>query len=148
MRFVDVIGKKRDGHALSQDEIDEFVAGVTTGAVPDYQASALLMAQALQEAGVPGYEVTAKTGTSSIPENGGYNNDVIGSVVGLAPAEDARYAILVKIDRPQDDPWGVLTALPVYEKIIEQLLRYERIAPDPSKAGPGQTPGVAYVHGQ
>ena len=56
-----------------------------------------------------------------------------------------RYAILVKIDRPQDDIWGVLTALPVYEAIIEQLLRYERIAPDPSLVGPGQVAGVAFA---
>jgi len=97
---------------------------------------------------MPGYEVCAKTGTASIAENGTYNNDVIGSVVGLAPAENSRYAILVKIDKPQDDRWGVLTALPVYEKIAEQLMRYERLAPDPSKSGPGQTPGVAYVHGE
>ncbi len=97
---------------------------------------------------MPGYQVAAKTGTSSIPENGGYSSDVIGSVVGLAPADTPRYAILVKIDRPQDDIWGVLTALPVYEAIIEQLLRYERIAPDPSLVGPGQVAGVAFRNGQ
>jgi cell division protein FtsI (penicillin-binding protein 3) len=97
---------------------------------------------------MPGYQVGAKTGTSSIPENGGYSSDVIGSVVGLAPADAPRYAILVKIDRPQDDIWGVVTALPVYEAIIEQLLRYERIAPDPSLVGPGQVAGVAFRNGQ
>jgi cell division protein FtsI (penicillin-binding protein 3) len=97
---------------------------------------------------MPGYQVGAKTGTSSIPENGGYSGDVIGSVVGLAPADTPRYAILVKIDRPQDDIWGVLTALPVYEGIVEQLLRYERIAPDPSLVGPGQVAGVAFRNGQ
>jgi cell division protein FtsI (penicillin-binding protein 3) len=97
---------------------------------------------------MPGYQVGAKTGTSSIPENGGYSSDVIGSVVGLAPADMPRYAILVKIDRPQDDIWGVVTALPVYEAIIEQLLRYERIAPDPSLVGPGQVAGVAFRNGQ
>ena len=48
MRFVDVIAKKRDGHALSPDDINIFVEGVTTGAVPDYQASALLMAIVLR----------------------------------------------------------------------------------------------------
>jgi len=97
---------------------------------------------------MPGYQVGAKTGTSSIPENGGYSSDVIGSVLGLAPADAPRYAILVKVDRPQDDVWGVLTALPVYEAIIEQLLRYERIAPDPNLVGPGQVPGVAFRNGQ
>ena len=44
MRIVDVIAKKRDGHALSREEIELFVDGVTAGALPDYQSSALLMA--------------------------------------------------------------------------------------------------------
>ncbi len=44
MRAVDIILKKRDGGALSRDEIGFFVAGVTSGTLPDYQASALLMA--------------------------------------------------------------------------------------------------------
>jgi len=44
MRAVDVIMKKRDGGALSREEIRFFVAGVTDGTLPEYQASALLMA--------------------------------------------------------------------------------------------------------
>ncbi|MBI4476130.1 MAG: thymidine phosphorylase [Acidobacteria bacterium] len=44
MLAVDIIKKKRDGLALSRGEIEWFVAGLTTGAIPDYQASALLMA--------------------------------------------------------------------------------------------------------
>jgi pyrimidine-nucleoside phosphorylase len=48
MRAVDVILKKRDGGALSRDEIRFFVSGVTTGELPDYQASALLMAVLLR----------------------------------------------------------------------------------------------------
>ena len=44
MSFVDVIAKKRDGHALSREDAEEFVHGVSTAGVPDYQASALLMA--------------------------------------------------------------------------------------------------------
>jgi cell division protein FtsI (penicillin-binding protein 3) len=94
---------------------------------------------------VPGFQVCAKTGTSQIAENGVYNGHVIGSVAGLAPADNARYAILVKIDRPADDAFGVITSLPVYQTIVEQLMRYERIAPDPGLVGPGQTAGVAYI---
>jgi pyrimidine-nucleoside phosphorylase len=48
VRAVDVIIKKRDGGALTRDEIRFFVDGVTSGAVPDYQASALLMATLLR----------------------------------------------------------------------------------------------------
>jgi pyrimidine-nucleoside phosphorylase len=44
MSFVDVITRKRDGHALSREDIETFVTGVTTASIPDYQASALLMA--------------------------------------------------------------------------------------------------------
>ena len=44
MRAVDIIMKKRDGGALSRQEIGFFISGVTAGTLPDYQASALLMA--------------------------------------------------------------------------------------------------------
>lgn len=39
-----VIARKRDGHALSTDEIQAFVRGATDGSWADYQLSALLMA--------------------------------------------------------------------------------------------------------
>ena len=48
MRFVDIIARKRDGHALTHEQLDFAVEGITSGAVPDYQASALLMAITLQ----------------------------------------------------------------------------------------------------
>lgn len=44
MRVVDLIRRKRDGGSLGRDQIDFLVQGVTSGAVPDYQAAALLMA--------------------------------------------------------------------------------------------------------
>jgi pyrimidine-nucleoside phosphorylase len=48
LRAVDIIRAKRDGEALSRAAIDTFVSGVTNGAWPDYQASALLMAIVLR----------------------------------------------------------------------------------------------------
>ncbi|KIL48123.1 pyrimidine-nucleoside phosphorylase [Jeotgalibacillus campisalis] len=44
MRMVDLIEKKRDGKSLSTEEIQYTVNGYTTGEIPDYQVSALLMA--------------------------------------------------------------------------------------------------------
>jgi pyrimidine-nucleoside phosphorylase len=44
MRMVDIIKKKRDGGILSREEIAFFVENYTKGEIPDYQASALLMA--------------------------------------------------------------------------------------------------------
>ncbi len=44
MRMYDIILKKRDGKELSPEEIAFFVKGYTNGEIPDYQASALMMA--------------------------------------------------------------------------------------------------------
>jgi len=41
---AEVIKKKRNGESLSEDEISQFILQYTTGEIPDYQMSALLMA--------------------------------------------------------------------------------------------------------
>ncbi len=47
--MVDIIEKKRDGYALSNEEIKFFIDGYTSGVIPDYQASALAMAIYFQD---------------------------------------------------------------------------------------------------
>lgn len=44
MRTYDIIKKKRDGYALTNEEIRFFIDGYVKGDIPDYQASALCMA--------------------------------------------------------------------------------------------------------
>jgi pyrimidine-nucleoside phosphorylase len=44
MKMVDLIAKKRDGEALSSEEIDNFIRRYTADEIPDYQTAALLMA--------------------------------------------------------------------------------------------------------
>lgn len=44
MRMYDLIMKKRKGEELTTEEINFFVDGFTKGSIPDYQASAMLMA--------------------------------------------------------------------------------------------------------
>lgn len=44
MRMVDLIEKKKRGEPLEKEEIRFFTDGFTCGEIPDYQASALLMA--------------------------------------------------------------------------------------------------------
>ena len=48
MRAYDIIYKKRNGEALSREEIDFIVNGFVSGDVPDYQMSALSMAICLK----------------------------------------------------------------------------------------------------
>lgn len=47
-RMVDIIEKKRNGFSLTKEEIETFVNGYTDGSIPDYQASAFLMATYFQ----------------------------------------------------------------------------------------------------
>lgn len=44
MRMYDLIVKKRNGNALSQEEINFMIEGYTNGQIPDYQMSAMMMA--------------------------------------------------------------------------------------------------------
>lgn len=44
MRMYDILAKKRDGGILTDEQIQFFIDGYVSGAIPDYQASALLMA--------------------------------------------------------------------------------------------------------
>ena len=56
----DIITKKKNGARLSDEEIAFFVEGYTSGRIPDYQASALLMAICLR--GMDDGEAAALTG--------------------------------------------------------------------------------------
>ena len=59
MRMYDIIEKKRDGGELTDTEIAFFVDGYVAGDIPDYQASALLMAIYLR--GMTDVETTSLT---------------------------------------------------------------------------------------
>ena len=59
MNALHIIAKKRDGLALSNEEIDFFIRGVTQEEIPDYQTAAWLMAVYLQ--GMSRHETTRLT---------------------------------------------------------------------------------------
>jgi thymidine phosphorylase len=49
MQPASLIAVKRDGLELSESQIDSFISGVSSGQIPDYQATAMLMAIFLRE---------------------------------------------------------------------------------------------------
>ena len=70
MNMVKIIQKKKDGEELSREEINWFIEGYTGGEIPDYQASALLMAiyfkglskEEIKKSGFDAYFVDHTTG--------------------------------------------------------------------------------------
>ncbi len=80
---------------------------------------------------VPGYNIGAKTGTAQIPSpDGGYIEDTtIASIVGFGPVEDPQFTVLVKIDRPQESPWGETAAGPALGKVLKELFLLYGIPP-------------------
>lgn len=88
---------------------------------------------------VPGYRVAGKTGTSQIAgPDGKYETGegaFITSFAGYAPAEDPKFVVYVKFDRPrygEDNTWGSTTAAPIFKQVMTFLLDYNDIPPDPS----------------
>ena len=83
------------------------------------------------KAQVPGYRIAGKTGTAQIPTAYGYHpTDTIASFIGFAPADDPRFIVLIKLDRPSESPWGSQTAAPTFQAIAQQLFVYMQIPPD------------------
>ena len=83
-------------------------------------------------AGVPGYRVGGKTGTSHRARSGGYAEDRYVSVfAGFAPASDPRLAAVVVVHDPQaGEHFGSVVAAPVFADIMSHALRLEGIEPD------------------
>jgi cell division protein FtsI/penicillin-binding protein 2 len=102
-----------------------------------------------QLAVVPGFNVAAKTGTAQVasPKGGYEEGKFIASLLGFAPADNPRFVMLVKIDEPQDVPFGSEVAAPVWREIAKQLFVHFRIEPtDPealAKSGVTPTPVAA-----
>ena len=77
-----------------------------------------------------GYRIAGKTGTAQIPIKGHYDpTKTIASFVGFAPADDPKFAMLVKLDEPQTSPFGSETAAPLFFTIARQLFIYYNIPP-------------------
>ena len=89
-------------------------------------------------AAVPGYRIAGKSGTAQIPTEEGYTEDeTIVTFAGYAPADDPRFVILVKLDRP--DPnisrWASYTAAPAFSRVARRLFYYYNIPPDQVRLG-------------
>ena len=79
---------------------------------------------------IRGYKVGGKTGTANlVSASGGYKDTYISSFVGVAPLEDPKLVVMVKIDEPKGVPWGTVVAAPAFDRIAQAALPYLKIPP-------------------
>lgn len=84
-------------------------------------------------AGVPGYRVAGKTGTSRKldPITRKYSRkSYVASFAGWLPASEPRWTVLVIVDEPQGAYYGTLVAAPIFRRIARRLLALEGVPPD------------------
>jgi len=77
-----------------------------------------------KKAAVEGFRVAGKTGTAQIPKaDGGYEESQhIGSFAGFAPADDPKFVMLVKFNKPKSVEWAESSAAPIFGEIADWLL--------------------------
>ncbi|MDD4817082.1 MAG: penicillin-binding protein 2 [Victivallaceae bacterium] len=84
-------------------------------------------------AGVPGFEVAGKTGTSRKVINGHYaEGKYFSTFIGYVPADDPKFVLMITLDEPHGALYGGLTAGPTFRAISERALKYLNVAPDPA----------------
>jgi cell division protein FtsI (penicillin-binding protein 3) len=110
----------------------------TASAIRDMMEEVVRPGGTGSEAGVAGYRVAGKTGTSWKSAAGGYSEDKYFSIfAGLAPASDPRLAAVVVIDEPTGDLYyGGEVAAPVFADVMTESLRLLAVPPDSLPTGP------------
>lgn len=108
----------------------QVVSPATAKIITDMMVSAVESGEA-QWTKLKGYQIAGKTGTAQIPVAGHYDEEkTIASFVGFAPADDPKFAMLVKLREPQSSPWAAETAAPLWLSLAKDLLLYYGIPPE------------------
>lgn len=84
----------------------------------------------IKKAIVPGFHIAGKTGTAqeAKPE-GGYSEFFIHNLVGFGPAENPRFTVLVKLDKPKGVETAAVSLADTFGDIARYLINYYGIAP-------------------
>ncbi|MEW1962110.1 penicillin-binding protein 2 [Microbacterium sp. NPDC077644] len=79
---------------------------------------------------IPGYRIGIKTGTAQVTDGkGGYKKGVYyTSMVGIAPIDDPKYAVVVTLDQPTRITSSAATAS-AFQKAMTQVLKTYRVSP-------------------
>lgn len=116
-----IVNKKEETHRVIKESTSKTITNMLVHGVEVWYA---------KNGGVPGYKVAGKTWTSQIAYKGKYEDvnqlwTKIWSFGWYAPAEDPRFVIIVKVDRPRiAGDGGSATAAVTFSKISQYLFNY------------------------
>lgn len=117
--------RSRDGVVLERGE-PRPIRRVIPASIADSLRSVLVEVVDVgtgQEAGLGAFRLAGKTGTARAFHNGSYEAGAYtSSFAGFFPADNPQLVFLVKLDRPQGDYYGGLTAAPVTRATLEAAL--------------------------
>jgi cell division protein FtsI (penicillin-binding protein 3) len=107
----------------------QIVSRDTAKQVRDILESAVTEGQ-IKDAGIDGYRVGAKTGTSESPCDDGKSGfcGYTASMIGMAPMDDPRFIVEVVLQRPKGSIYGITNG-PVFRSVLSQVLRTYNIQP-------------------
>ncbi len=129
-RLVDgYVGANGAEHKAATQPSNQVISKETAQQVKDMLESDVTKGE-VKPAGIDGYRVGAKTGTSEAPrEDGvpGYDG-VTSSLIGMAPMENPRFIVAVVIQRPKGDIFGIGNA-DVFRSVMSQTLRLYNVPP-------------------
>ncbi len=84
-------------------------------------------------AAIPGYRIAGKSGTAQIPRSDGtgYVDGVSNATfVGFFPADNPRFVVLAKLNRPRTSIWASQTAANLFRYVVHDLIYQHDIPPD------------------
>ncbi|MDP9987293.1 penicillin-binding protein 2 [Arthrobacter sp. FW306-05-C] len=119
----------------------QVVSDSTAQQVQDILESAVTEGE-IKDAGIDGYRVGAKTGTSESPCDDGKSGycGYTASIVGMAPMDDPRFIVEVVLQRPKGSIYGITNG-PVFRSVMSQALRTYNV--QPSTGTPARMPQYA-----
>ena len=79
---------------------------------------------------IPGLSVGGKTGTAQKASGGAYGTGRMGSFVGMLPAENPRYLVVVLVDEPVKSQYGGAVAAPVFRQVATRTMAYHGLLPE------------------
>lgn len=126
-----IINSKGKEKITKPQEIRQVISSETASRLTAMMVSVVKNGHA-KRAGVAGYSIAAKTGTAQIPDfkSGGYSDETIHTLAGFFPAFDARFALLVKLEKPKSVRFAESTVAPVFGEIAKYVLDYYEIPPN------------------